>query len=135
MAWVLGKLELVFYRAIYPTLTNEADFFVIFRWKYILPAAAAATVLALLVSAFFGRFGAKGGLIIYFGALLTFFLSIRVIDAVEDAPDSLLGRFGQILAGWFGSVNLAIWIVLGAIAVIVLLVISLRLLLRQEVKY
>ncbi len=134
-AWVLGKVELLLYRILYPTLTNEVDFYVIFDWRIILPAVIVVTVLGLFIAAIYGRFGQKGWMVFYFGMLACCFLFARVSKLVGSLEHTGFGRFLDGAKRILGSIGISGWIVLGVIALLMLLGIALKQMLRQPVQF
>ena len=93
-----------------------------------------ADTAALFFAAIYGRFHRTGFFVAYFVGLFTFLFAQRVTNAVWANPDSILGRFGLALAKPFGAVTGGVWIGLGVLIAVILTVLSLHWLLRQQVE-
>lgn len=134
-AWVLGKLELVLYGLIYPTLSNEVDFFVVYSWEFILPAVILVTVFGLFIAAIYGRFGRKGGMVLYFGFLIICLGFSRLAKLFSDLHFTRFGKFVMRIVNFADSLGPIPWIVAGVIVILLMLAFSVRQMLRQPVQF
>lgn len=131
--WPLGRLDVALYRVLY--YANGADDEIAaFVLEYVTPqhllaAALPVAVLAFFLAAIYGRFGKKGGGVLYFVFLGCCIGFPRIIDRMERYPGSTAGR---ILAA-LSALPPAFWILFAVALVLLLLLIALRLLLRMQV--
>lgn len=134
-AWVLGKLELLLYSLIYPNLCNEVNFFVVYSWEFILPAVILVTIFGLFVAAIYGRFGRKGGMVLYFGFLIVCLGFSRLSAMFSKLHFTAFGRFVMRFIVLADSMEPWTWIVAGVIVAAALLVYSVHQMLRQPVQF
>lgn len=134
-AWVLGKMELLLYGLIYPNLCNEVDFYVVYRWEFILPAVILVTVIGLFVAAIYGRFGHKGGMVMYFGFMIVCLGFSRLSAMFSKLHFTAFGRFVMRFIVLADSLEPWTWIGAGVIVAAALLVYSVRQMLRQPVQF
>ena len=134
-AWVLGKMELLLYGLIYPNLCNEVDFYVVYRWEFILPAVILVTVIGLFVAAIYGRFGHKGGMVMYFGFMIVCLGFSRLSALFSRLHFTDFGRFVMRFIVLADSLEPWTWIGAGVIVAAALLAYSVRQMLRQPVQF
>lgn len=134
-AWVLGKMELLLYGLIYPTLSNEVDFYIVYQWEFILPAVILVTILGLFVAAIYGRFGRKGGMVMYFGFMIVILGFSRLSALFSRLHFTEFGRVVMRFIVLADSLEPWTWIGAGVIVAAALLAYSVRQMLRQPVQF
>ena len=134
LLFVLNRLELVYYPAIFPGIRWDDAALMIHDLRWLVPFALAAPVLSLLISAIYGRYQRKGFYIVYFTCFGLFLLGNRILSQIRKTPEGILARLWQRFVSLFGGVGPGVWICLGILALAAILTVSLRLLLRQSVQ-
>ena len=116
----------------HPKLENAMNFMP-YLLKWSLPAAVALAVFCMLCAAFLLRFGKAATGTLWVLWLVLCIGGPKILDAMEDAPNSVFGRLGNGLASIAAAVPANIWIVCGIAAAIVGTAGSYLLLRRQQV--
>ena len=93
------------------------------------------TVFGLFVAAIYGRFGRKGGMVMYFGFMIVFLGFSRLSALFSRLHFTAFGRFVMRFIVFANSLEPWSWIVAGVIVVVLLLVYSVHQMLRQPVQF
>ena len=133
-SWVLSKVELALYTALYPGWVCSMDLSVIFQWKFVLVIVAGVCFLDFCLGALQLRFGAKGFAAVWLP--LCFFPMIfgQAARAVEAGSNSLLGRLSRVVLFVAGLLPPPVWIAVGVLLGLALLAASVQCYRRVEVR-
>ena len=124
--------ERAVYPQIYPHLEEEIDFLP-YLLKWSIPAAAAVPVFGGFFGALMMKFGRTAFWILWALWMVLCLGFPNIHEAIEEAPNSMLGKIGIAAADVFGGVPVSAWIMLGAAAAVVSLVGSWMIVRRQQV--
>ncbi len=122
--------ELCLYTSLYPGYDNDIPLDGFFQWWVLVLIIAGIVLLDMFLNAWTIRFGMKGFGFLWIAMCLTFTLLPRTIDAYQEGGTSLFARIGGALC----AVPIPVWIALAILAVLAMLVFSLYVLLRAEVR-
>ena len=92
-------------------------------------------IAGLFIAAIYGRFGRRGGWVIYGVSLGVYFLGNLVLRRIERAPDSLLARLVHAVTEPLAGLPVPVLVLLAGLAGLARLVYALHQLLRQPVQF
>lgn len=133
-AWVLSKVELALYTALYPGWTCELDLAVVFQWWVILLIVAGVCFLDFCLGALQLRFGAKGFAAVWFPLCFTPMIFGQAARAVQEGHDNLLALVGRAALFAAGLLPPAAWAVIGVLLLLAILALSVQCYRRMEVR-
>lgn len=102
-------------RALHPALGCETDFLP-YLLKWSVPAAVVLTALSLFGGALIVRFGRRAYWILWGCWMFLCIGGPRIGEAMTDAPNSVFGRLGRVVAAVIAAVPGNAWIWLAGIA-------------------
>lgn len=129
---LVNLAERTVYPQIYTHLEEEIDFLP-YLLKWSIPAAAAVPVFGGIFGALMMKFGRTAFWILWALWMVLCLGFPNIHDAIEESPNSMLGKIGIAAADVFGSVPVSVWIILGAAAAAASLVGSWMIVRRQQV--
>lgn len=133
-SWVLSKVELALYTALYPGWVCSMDLSVIFQWKFVLVIVAGVCFLDFCLGALQLRFGAKGFVAVWLPLCFSPAIFGQAVRAVEAGSNSLLGRLGRVVLFVAGLLPPPVWIAVGVLLGLALLAASVQCYRRVEVR-
>lgn len=133
-AWVLSKVELALYTALYPGWECDLDLNVVFRWWIILIMVAAVCFLDFCLGALQLRFGAKGFAVVWVPLCFSPMIFNQAAQALREGRDTLMAQLGRAVLFVAGLLPVAAWAVIGVLLLLVILALSVQCYRRAEVR-
>ncbi|MEA4965318.1 MAG: hypothetical protein VB055_05795 [Oscillospiraceae bacterium] len=115
-------LDLAIYRRFYAVWPVELDLLPYFRTPWLLLYLLTPPCFSLLISGVIGKFGRRGGGVLYFIFLFCCIGLPRIAKGAEQNPDGWVARFFAACA----ALPAALWISAGAILLLLVLLFSIR---------
>lgn len=117
---------------LYPDLEKSVNL-IPYLLEWGVPVAVFLSVFSVLWGALGMRFGKKIHFVLWGLWMLTCIGGPRIIEAVEEAPDSVFGKFGSLLAMITKAVPGSAWLTGGVVFCIVGFLVTYGILRRQQV--
>lgn len=132
--WLLGQLERLGWRLLYPGLPMEFDFSKWFGLKVAMLIVMVGVVIASFLGALIARFGKKAFWALWAIWMFAFLILPRMADNMEEST-TVLGMIGRTVFRFFASVPPAVWKTLGVFGLVGCLIGTVLLLRRQASAY
>lgn len=133
-AWILSKVELWVYHALYPGWEMEFDLIDMMEWWNFLLLIVGSCFLDYLLGALILRFGNKAFTILFCPLGLSGVFLNATVGAARRGSASLLAQLGRGLLFVAGLLRPAMWAAVGAIILLALLILSTMCYRRAEVR-
>lgn len=131
---LLARLDVLLCRLLYAASDADEELaafvFTYVTSKHLLFGALPVAIFSFSIAAIYGKFGKKGGTVLYFAFICLCIGLPRVFDLMERYPKSTAGK---ILAA-LGNLPPLVWIAFAAALLIIMLAVSVRILLRIRVE-
>lgn len=129
---VMNLIENALCRRMYPYLSSEIDFLpYILKWG--VPVIAVLCIVGIFSSILLLRFGRKAFWILWVIWMFGCVGIPRVSEAMEDAPNSLMGRIGSAVTGYLRGIPLNIMIGTAAAVSVFCMIMSWIFIRKQQV--
>ena len=133
-AFCLCQAETLLYRTIYPGYESGLPIEMAFRWWAVLLSAAVLCIACLFFGAVQIKFGPKGALTVWLVFCFGCMLLPQSVDRYLEGGASLLAKLGGLILMLAKLLTPAIWCAAGAAALLAMLVFSVWVYLRAEVR-
>lgn len=119
-------------RILYPGMSCEINFLP-YLLKWGIPAAAFLCILCIFIGILILRFGKKAFWVLWFLWMFGCVGIPQIMEAAEEAPNSLFGRIGITCAGIINNTSIHTMIILGVLVCALSLGITWQLIRKQQV--
>lgn len=129
---IFNEIENYVLTVLYPAMEIEIKF-TSYIWKYGILIAVAMPILSILFGMLILHFGTKAFWVLWALWMFGCIGIPRIIDAVEEAPQSLFGRIGTWVGNLIFHIPSSVWIGVALIGYIVCMISSWKLMKKQQV--